>query len=384
VLYVDEHSPMPLPPYSDWITAAATIQDAVDVSRAGDLILVTNGVYQKGGRAVCGRVLNRVALTVPVTVQSVNGPSLTIIKGYQVPGVTNADSSARCAYLTNGAVLAGFTLSDGATRASGSPNIDQAGSGVWCESVGAVVSNCVVIGGRSHGLAGGVLRGTLKNCVVVGNSAVEKGGGVYEGALMNCVLMGNSSGDSGGGAYYSKLTNCTVVANSARVCGGGVDSSTLINCIVYYNRAPIQANWVMSVMSYCCTEPLPKGMCNITHAPLFVDLSAENLRLQSNSPCINSGYSTRRTTGVDLDGNPRVKGEVVDIGAYEFQSPTSVISYDWLQKYGLRTDGSADFADPDGDGYNNLREWRSGTNPTNALSLPRSPKTGKDAPGSAD
>jgi len=127
-------------------------------------------------------------------------------------------------------------------------------------------------------------------------------------------------------------------------------------------------------LSYCCTTPLPYGIGNFTNPPLFMDRASGDFRLQPSSPCINAGRTPNYwpiANVTDFIGNPRISGGTVDVGAYEFQSPASLLSYAWAQQYGLATDGTADFTDADGDGMNNYGEWRSDTIPTNALSVLR-------------
>src|SRR3954463_8264479 len=85
--FVDVNSVSPASPYTNWATAANVIQDAIDSAAAGDIILVTNGLYASGGRIGRGVGLtNRVVLDRAVTLQSVNGPLVTVIQGHQVPG----------------------------------------------------------------------------------------------------------------------------------------------------------------------------------------------------------------------------------------------------------------------------------------------------------
>ena len=343
VLYVDLNSTSPVSPYTNWATAAANIQDAVDAAEVGDEVLVMDGVYQTGGRKT--DMTNRVAVNKTITLQSVNGPAVTIIKGYQVPGTTNGAGAeaVRGIFLGGGAKLYGFTITGGGTVSGSSP-----GGGIYCASYDEIVTNCVIIGNMSAAQGGGVYYGTYSNCVVSQNFATADGGGSYRGHLYNClvttnsasygggaslgflnncVLVGNSARNRGGGTYnVSSLRNCTITFNSASGLGGGAyETPYYQNCIIYYNSAGTGGSatnvyGTILEMNNCCVIPrMVGGYGNITNAPAFQDQIGGNYRLQLGSACIDAGTNAPVYWPTDLDGNPRIIGSAVDIGAYESQ-----------------------------------------------------------------
>jgi hypothetical protein len=355
VRYVDVNNANPSAPYASWAMAAATIQDAVDAADANDEIVVTNGVYATGGRAVHSTMTNRVVVEKPLILRSVNGPQFTMIQGRQVPGTTNGNGAIRCIYATSGVSLLGFTLSNGATLTNSSEELNS-GGGIFCAGL-SVISNCVISGNAAGASGGGACYGTLNDCSLLGNTArwfgggasqsrlircriignsAAAGGGLYGGWMDNCLIATNTAGRGGGVSafigirgfpYYGFATNCTIVGNSAGY-GGGAWGSTLMNCIVYFNSAPPDDNngggsdHAFSWLTSCCTTTNTKGSYFynnvITNEPMFVNAAAGDFRLQSNSPCINAGANSFVGTSNDLDGRPRIFGEAVDLGAFEF------------------------------------------------------------------
>ena len=270
VYYVNANNLTPAAPFNTWDTAATNIQDAINVTSSGDTVLVTNGVYAYGGMVMAGTLANRVALSNAITVQSVNGPWVTTIQG---AGATNGAGAVRCAWLTNGASLIGFTLQGGATQSAGDTVNLQSGGGVWCASSNAFVGNCVIVSNTANYYGGGVYQGTVQNSLISSNGAVYLNGGT---------------------TYKSVLNNCSLVGNATY---GAVSPLAMTNCIIYYNGT---ANYTVSgsAFSHCCTTPALAGTGNFINPPLlFVD----GVHLAVNSPCIGAGISL--ANGTDIFGN---------------------------------------------------------------------------------
>jgi hypothetical protein len=309
VHYVNVNGTNPIPPYTTWVMAATNIQDAVNAAAAGDEVVVTNGVYPGG-----------ILVSNPLALRSVNGPRFTAI---------NAGGTNRCAYLADGASLTGLTLTNGQAYRG-------LGGGVYSASTNAFLTNCVLMANSAR-IGGGACGVALYNCTLSDNSAAGysyvvqgwtyympgMGGGASSCILHNCTLTSNSAAlafPSGGGAHGSTLYNCTLTGNWALYAGGACQS-TLNNCILCFNTTITGPDYdTTSVLNYCCATPMPtNGVGNITNEPAFVNGAAGDFHLQTNSPCINAGNNGYVITTTDLDGNPRIAGGTVDMGAYEFQ-----------------------------------------------------------------
>lgn len=259
-------------PGTSWTNAFHTIQGAVDAAAPGDVVLVTNGVYASGGRSIHGIMTNRVAIDKPITVTSVNGPEFTIIVGQTgiVAGAYSA-GAIRGVYLTNNAVLSGFTVQGGYTLGSGTNQAHQmGGGGILGESDAATVSNCWILyngalyGGGVYGATvvdsdiegnaavygGGTIFSKLINARLMDNLATASGGGTYETVVSGGYITGNHAG-FGGGIYGGAATNALVVFNTA-TNGGGISRGTISASIVYGNEAEKDGGGVHNATAYSC------------------------------------------------------------------------------------------------------------------------------------
>jgi hypothetical protein len=232
--------------FTNWTTAASSIQDAIDKTINGDTVWVSNGTYY---------LTNQISITKVITVQ-----------GWTNNGIVTVDGQSNCrcfyvnAYNATGTVD-GFNVINGVTNGAN-------GGGFYLKYGGIVqnctISNCTANNGGGIGtyLFASNMLISISNCTIANNTATNAsgntgGGGIfidydrYDITIVGCIVQNNFAGRHGGGIFiYSSagiISNCAVIGNTTGDgYGGGIrfqhsafgDRPAIIdNCVIVSNRA---------------------------------------------------------------------------------------------------------------------------------------------------
>lgn len=357
----------PAYPYATWATAATNIHEAIATAPDGALILVSNGTYQ---------VSRQVYINQGITLRSLNGAEVTTF--------SRSSGSFNVLYLGHpDAVVDGFTIRDsvwsGVEIDGGGSllnsiirdnlhnnNDPRVGGGVWIKDAG-LIGNCRIINNRIsysggyNGFGGGVYlqRGGLIDACIISNNIVGTGsgasfgGGVYMngGTLRNSLVAGNTHNLQAGGVYAiggAVVENCTIVDNYCPVITstGGIYNDGLVrnSIVALNNNSGGLANYTAGTSgtcSYSCIDPAPAGTGNTALDPQFTDPVNRDYTIQP-GPCVDSGLDQEwMDEAEDLAGNPRLVGDAVDMGAYEFVPGPLTCAFEGTPLVGL---GSLDVA----------------------------------------
>ncbi|MFH0954019.1 MAG: choice-of-anchor Q domain-containing protein [Verrucomicrobiota bacterium] len=214
--YVDLASTNPVPPYTNWVTAATNIQQAINAATEGESVVVTDGYY---------RVFTQVVVTNGATVRSAWGAAHTTVDG---------SWSNRCFYLNHSnALIDGFTVTHGRNTSGG--------GGVFADH-GSAVRNCLIVSNSANGenwayygdhgdpgYGGGVYcdHGSfVERCDVAGNTA----NGGYGGGDPMWATPGGNGGDGHGGGVFADNSSvvrlCTIRGNSGNGGAAGYASTS--------------------------------------------------------------------------------------------------------------------------------------------------------------
>ena len=224
----------------------------------------------------------------------------------------------------------------------------------YCEITFNKANNNCGGGAQIHGA------GKVINCTIAKNSA-KNGGGlrVYDnnGMIAGCLIVGNTIGESGklsgSGIVLNgncSIINCTIVGNISNAAvdtqygpglyfGNGGTDSPVKNCVIWGNlhsgdasgrqikgtRTGIERCAVAggdSVDPYVIDLSYTEETDGDRPAPGFVSAKSNIFRLKSGSPLIDKGDKAFLSEDFtkDIDGEARVSGTQVDLGAFEYQN----------------------------------------------------------------
>ncbi len=211
------------------------------------------------------------------------------------------------------------------------------GGGLYGNSAKQDWTGCVFVGNSAERGGGCWVSGAshndfspvVENSIFIGNRATLEGGAavveMYDyqcelpsSLIRNCVFSGNSTAGTPIALYANH--NCEALPTRIENCtflGDVIDGDfSVCSSIVRGLAQPIVA---AVDVSWCNVEGGWPGTGNIDVDPLFADSAADGLHLQPASPCRNAGNPVLAAEdgATDIDGDPRVLGGRVDIGADE-------------------------------------------------------------------
>ena len=353
-----------------WADAFTILQSALDAAISGDEIWVAQGTYKPTSEYGVGsdrykhfEMRNGVAIYGGFAGMESERSQRdwkkhqTILSG-DIGNEGNTDDNCYnvfCNYNIDGtAVLDGFTITAGNANGGMVPYCE--GGGMYNYSSSPTLTNITFSGNNAYVCGGGMYNDssspTITNGTFSGNTAFDGvGGGMYNAyssntTLTNVIFSGNNA-KNGGGINNNSNSNLTLInvtfSGNYSPFGGAIciyGSTTLKNCIAWGNTS---SQFYGDSPNITCSniEGGISGEGNIDTDPKFVrnpspgpdnnwgtsDDDYGDLRLQADSPCIDKGNSDVVTVTTDLDGNPRISGNAVDLGAYELvpaNSPSNV------------------------------------------------------------